>query len=505
MTQYLLGLDAGNTMTKVVLFDLQGREVESVRRRNPILFPAPGHTERDPQAMWDDLCSAVRELLALGGVSPEQIAAVSVSGYGAGLYLVDAHGRAIRPGIMSTDSRVTDLLAVWDRTGLGHRNGLRIQQRLWTGQTAPLLAWLSACEPEAVAASHAILFCKDYLRAQLCGDISTDLTDAGIAGLLDVATGSYPHGFYQELGLSDWQAKLPTVGACTDIVGEVSSAAAQATGLRPGTPVVRGLVDVCAAALASGVRDPSQLSVIAGTFSISSTLHATPRLDTLPLLQTAYPVGGYFLASEGSATSASNFEWYCKSILGPEAATHAAGLGKSIYEVCGERVSQVMDRANDILFFPFLFGGPSGAPAGLLGLKAEHDGADVLRAIFEGIVFSHKLDTDALLSGADSAKVSSIRLAGGAVNSSVWCQMFADILGLPVEVTEGNEVGARGTAICAAVAMGLYANLGEAMKHMVRVTRVYEPHPKRQAAYARKFKAFQQLAQALPGLYGTHD
>lgn len=83
--------------------------------------------------------------------------------------------------------------------------------------------------------------------------------------------------------------------------------------------------------------------------------------------------------------------------------------------------------------------------------------------------------------------------------------MFADILGLPVEVTEGNEVGARGTAICAAVAMGLYANLGEAMKHMVRVTRVYEPHPKRQAAYARKFKAFQQLAQALPGLYGTHD
>lgn len=505
MTQYLLGLDAGNTMTKVVLFDMQGREVLSVRRRNPILFPAPNHTERDPQAMWDDLCVAVRELLEQGAVSPDLIAAVSVSGYGAGLYLVDANGRAIRPGIMSTDSRVADLLAVWERAGFGHRSGLCTQQRLWHGQSAPLLAWLSAHEPEVLATSHAILFCKDYLRAQLCGDISTDPTDAGISGLLNVAAGSYPHEFHQELGLSAWQSKLPPVGASTDIVGSVSAVAAQATGLRTGTPVVRGLVDVCAATLASGVIDPSQLGVIAGTFSISSTLHSAPRMDRVPLLQSAYPVGGYFLASEGSATSASNFEWYCKSILGPEAATYAASLGKSIYEVCGERVKHVMDRPNDILFFPFLFGGPSGAPAGLLGLKAEHDGADVLRAIFEGIVFSHKLDTEALLSGADSAKVTSIRLAGGAVNSSVWCQMFADILGLPVEVTEGNEVGARGTAICAAVAIGIYANLEEAMKHMVRIAHVYEPNPNRQPAYAKKFKAFRQLAQALPELCKSNE
>jgi L-xylulokinase len=134
MTQYLLGLDAGNTMTKVVLFDVEGREIMAVRRRNPILFPAPDHTERDPQAMWDDLCEAVRELLQEGNVSPESIAAVSVSGYGAGLYLVDAFGRAVRPGIMSTDSRVTQLLSEWEAAGLGDRSGQCTQQRLWNGQ-----------------------------------------------------------------------------------------------------------------------------------------------------------------------------------------------------------------------------------------------------------------------------------------------------------------------------------------------------------------------------------
>jgi len=501
MTKYLLGLDAGSTMTKAVLFDFQGNEIGTARRRNPILFPAPGHTERCPQTMWRDVGEAIQEVLQTLAIDAGDIAAVSVSGYGAGLYLVDRHGQAVRPGIMSTDARSTDVLAHWARDGLSQRNGVRTQQRLWAGQPAGLLHWLARHEPAVVDATHSVLFCKDYLRAQLCGDLSTDVTDAGVGGLIDVVHACYPEAFYDELGLGAWRDKLPRIGACDEVVGKVSAQAAVQTGLRAGTPVVRGMVDVCAAAIASGVARPGQLSVIAGTFSINSTLHAAPRLDTLPLLQMAYPVGELFLATEGSPTSASNFEWYCKSILGPEAVEAAALRGQSIYDVCGERVGQVLQRPNDILFLPFLFGGPSGAPAGFLGLRAEHDGADVVRAIFEGIVFAHKLDIDALLSGSDRAQVQSIRLAGGAARSPVWSQMFADVLGLPVEVTQGGEVGARGTAMCAAVALGLHADFSSAMTHMVRVERAYQPDPARHAAYARKFERFALVARTLAPLW----
>ena len=500
MTEFLLGVDAGNTMTKVVLFDPSGVEIGVARRRNPICFPAPGHTERDPVLMWRDVCDAIRELLQQTGVDAEAIRAVSVSGYGAGLYLVDAAGQPVRPGIMSTDTRASALLDEWTLDGRAARNATRIQQRLWAGQPAALLAWLSVNEPKVLEKTHRVLLCKDFLRAQFCDDLSTDETDAGIAGLVDVPSGLYPDAFFRDLGLEGWRDRLPAVGRSADVVGEVTAAASDACGLRAGTPVVRGMVDVCAAAVASGVSRPDQLSVIAGTFSINSTLHQGPRLDTLPFLQLAYPVGGYCLATEGSATSASNFEWYCKSILGPEAVEAAASRGRSIYDVCGERIGTVLSRRNDILFFPFLFGGPQGAPAGFIGLKAEHDGADVVRAIFEGIVFAHKLDIDVLLAGADRAPVRSIRLSGGAARSKVWAQMFADVLGLPVEVTRGGEVGARGTAMCAAVALGMQPDFGSAIAAMVQVEYLYMPDAARHATYAAKFEVFRRTMRALTTL-----
>lgn len=501
MAEYVVGLDAGSTMTKAVLFDRQGRELGSERRRNPIQFPAPGHTERDAPRMWRDAADAVNSLLEKTGVRAGDIAAIATCGYGAGLYLVDARGHTVRPGIMSTDARAQGLLREWTSDGRADAAGRCVQQRLWTGQPAPLLGWLQRHEPDSLRRTHRIVFCKDYLRAQLCGDVSTDPTDAGLGGLIDVTTGEYPAEFYERLGLDAWRDKLPPIGASTAVAGRVSEAAAELTGLLAGTPVVRGVVDVVSAALASGVADPTQLSVVAGTFSINSSLHPAPRLDTLPMLQMPYPVGGYSLATEGAPTSASNFEWYCKAILGPVLAAAAESTGHTIYEVCGDRVASAMDRPNDILFFPFLFGGPGGAPAGFVGLQALHDGADIVRAIFEGIAFAHRLDVDALRGGRDAAPLQTIRLTGGAARNPLWAQMFADVLGLPVELTDGSELGARGTAMAAAIGIGWHADWTHAQREMVRVVRRLEPQPDRQAAYERKYRRFQRHAQALAALH----
>lgn len=500
MSEYVLGIDAGSTMTKAALFDASGQEQGCERRYNPILFPQPGHTERDPERLWRDTASAIQDLLRTTGIARESVAAVALSGYGAGLYLVDEDRHAVRPGIMSTDARAGTVLERWERMGLTSRNAVRIRQRLWSGQPPALMAWLGEHEPDSVRRAKHVLFCKDYLRLRLCGDISTDPTDAGVGGLVQVPGDEHPDAFFEELGLEQWRDKLPVIRPATQIAGEITREAAEATGLRAGTPVVRGVVDVVASALASGVRDPSQLSVVAGTFSINSSLHSKPRLNTIPFLQTAYPVGNYCLATEGSATSASNFEWYCKSILGPATAQAAAASGRSIYEHCSEPVAATMERPNDILFFPFLFGGPGGAPAGFIGLQAAHEGADVVRAIFEGIVFAHKLDIDALLVGEDRADVQSIRLVGGASRNAVWAQMFSDVLGLPVEICDCAETGARGTAMCAAVAIGWHADMETAMRRMVQVVAVHEPRADRQERYARKFERFSRVTRALAGL-----
>lgn len=500
MTSYLLGLDAGNTMTKAVLFDLQGKEIGAERRRNPIRFSAPGHTERDADRMWQDAAEAIRSLLQNTGVSPSDVAAISTSGYGAGLYLVDERGNPTRPGIMSTDSRANSVIEEWVRDRVSQENELRVQQRLWSGQPAPLLSWLSAREPSVCQRTHRILFCKDFLRGKLCGVFDTDPTDAGIAGLSDVTRQCYDPAFFESLGIDAWVGKLPEIAPSTAIAGKVTATAAGLTGLLEGTPVVRGVVDVVAAAIASGVRSPDQMSVVAGTFSINSSLHVSPRIDKLPLLQSPYPIDGLYLATEGSPTSASNFEWYCKSVLGPVVAAAAEDSGRTIYESLSSRVQSAMDRPNNILFMPFLFGGPNSAPAGFIGLEAAHNSADIVRAIFEGIAFAHRLDIEALKAGRDVAPVESIRLTGGAARSQPWAQIFADVLGLPVEITGCSELGALGTVMAASVGLGEYESWGSAIDNMVHVTQHIEPRPEWQSVYERKFNRFKDHVNALSAL-----
>ncbi|MBE7211059.1 MAG: carbohydrate kinase, partial [Gluconacetobacter diazotrophicus] len=398
-----IGIDAGGTMTKAALFDETGTELACARKPNTMLFPAPGHTERDPDRMWQAACAAIRAVLDESGTDPADVLAVATTGYGSGLYLVDDELRPVRPGIVSTDSRAAALVAGWEADGTATACAPLVQQRFWAGQAAPLLAWLAREEPEVIARTRSVLWCKDFLRARLCGEISTDPTDAGIAGLIDVTTGQYATDLFAPIGMGAWADKLPPIGPSSEVCGTVTPEAARLCGLRAGTPVVRGVVDVAAASLASGMADPSTLTVVAGTFSINQTLHATPRTSTWPFLQCAYPVGNSFLATEGAPTSAGNLEWFCRVMLDAEA-ERAAARGKTIYEVCEHLVGDALSRRSDILFFPFLFGGgPRNAPAGIVGLTASGSLSDVVGAIYEGIAFAHRLDIDRLLSGPDAA------------------------------------------------------------------------------------------------------
>lgn len=493
MKERVIGIDAGGTMTKAALFDLDGVEQACARRPNQMLFPAPGHTERDPNRMWRMAAEAIREVLEVSGTDPSDVAAVSVAGYGSGLYLIDTDGNPVRNGIVSTDGRTAGMLDEWKRTGLYDAAGAAVQQRLFTGHSAALIPWLDRNEPGLFERTHAVAFCKDFLRGRLTGDYSTDPSDGGIAGLIDVEHGAWSEPYFEMTGIARWLDRMPEIRPSQEIVGGVTEAAARLTGLRAGTPVVRGAVDVSAAAIASGVLDPGQLSVVAGTFSINSTLHDRPRLSILPFIQSPYPLGG-FIATEGAATSASNLEWFIRNVLDGEAA-RAEQAGRSIYDVCNDLITASLERDNDILFFPFLFGGPGGAPAGLLGLRAADTLGDVLRAIFEGIVYAHKQDIDRLLTGHDAAAPSVVRLAGGASRSPLWAQMFADALEMPVEVPAGSELGAQGVAILAAAAIGAYPDLATAARSMTRVARRFEPRPER--SHARKYARYAAAADAL--------
>lgn len=502
MRERLIGIDAGGTMTKVVLFDVKGNELACERRPNIMLLPNEGWTERDADGMWRATCESLQALLEKTGTNPADIVAVTPSGYGGGAYFIDAAGNPIRNGLVSTDTRSIPLIERWKRTGLAAEVSSHIQQQVWPGQTFPIMAWFQENAPEIMARTAHMLPCKDFLRMRLCGDISTDPTDGGCAGIINVTKGDISREAFEAAGMLGWLDKLPPVRHSVEVVGMVSAAAAVLTGLRAGTPVVRGVYDVVGCSLASGAVSSNELAAVAGTFSIHSTVHRTPSLAPLPTIQTPYPVDGQVLATTATPTSASNLEWLCKTMLSAEA-QRAFLEGRSIYDVCNDLVAEVIGRPNGILFFPFLYDGPRGAPGGFLGLRAGARLADIVRAVYEGVVFAHRYDMNYLLTGPDAADPKVIRLAGGPSRSPVWAQMFADGLGLPVEIANGSEFGAKGAAICAAVATGIYPDVTTAISNMVRVEQRLEPDAARAGVLSHKYRAYLAAIDVVADLWSA--
>src|SRR5690606_472179 len=139
---YLLGLDAGNTVIKAVLFDAaDGRELAVAARDGHAKLPAPGHVERGLNELWENAVGVIGDCIAQAGISARDIRAIGCAGHGNGLYGL---GRAGEPliGTQSLDTRGSDLVAEWSREAVGERAYPISRQKPWSAQTPTLLAWV---------------------------------------------------------------------------------------------------------------------------------------------------------------------------------------------------------------------------------------------------------------------------------------------------------------------------------------------------------------------------
>ena len=176
-------------------------------------------------------------------------------------------------------------------------------------------------------------------------------------------------------------------------------------------------------------------------------------------------------------------------------------VGKSIYEQCNDLVASLSPEDSQITFLPFLYGSnvESDAKACFLGLRGWHHKAHILRALYEGVVFSHKMHIGKLLAHREMPKVA--RITGGAARSEVWCQIFADVLQIPIEITSGTELGTLGAAMCAGVATGHFPSLESAAENMVHVVRTILPNPENKAVYEKKYDTYTKTLETLTPLW----
>ena len=281
------------------------------------------------------------------------------------------------------------------------------------------------------------------------------------------------------------------------MIGQVTSAAAQETGLAVGTPVVGGLFDVDASAIGAGAINVNQACLVAWAVGASTRLlPRNPIVDPSLFMTTLFAEPGLFLTIEGSATSATNLEWFVNQCCGDERA-EAKRRGISVYEVCNEEVASLPPGSTNIIFHPFLYGSnvqPT-ARAGFYGVAGWHTRAHLLRALYEGVVFGHLNHIEKLRKAG--GQINTARLAGGGSRSAVWSQMFADTIQVPMEVSDGNELGARGAALSAGIGAGIYRDYAEAVQEAVSVVRVHEPIPANTPLYLARYAEYERLIKVM--------
>jgi len=490
VSEYVLGIDCGNTAIKAAIFNLSGSEIAVSSTPVETVFSQPGYAESDLALLWQSCTQVIRESLAKANLKGSDIKAIGCSGHGNGLYLLDENKQPTT-AIKSLDSRAETLSKEFQ--GLDTYASLRDlnHQGAWPSQTATLLKWLKINQPETYQRSSTLLFCKDYLNFKLSGRLATDFGDLSASGLFDFQSHSVSAQVLSFFDIYEVADMVPAVFNSEQTIGSVQLSAAESTGLVTGTPVIAGMIDVVASAVGAGSFEHGQASLIAGTWSINQVISNT--LPTANIFMSCVFPGDRYLALECSATSAANLEWFVSEFFQSEKQL-AQGLDKNVFDFCNQLVEKVAVDENLPIYHPYLYGSKDNGHIGanFFGVCGWHNRSHLLYAVYEGIVFGHREHVEKLANF--EIKFDAVVLSGGGSRSAVWCQMFANILNITVKVTPCDEAGARGVAMAAATAVGLFENFDEAVSSMRGEYQSFYPKQEVQPVLLARKNKYQKIS-----------
>ncbi|MFB2551963.1 FGGY-family carbohydrate kinase [Ensifer soli] len=504
MRDILIGIDAGTSVLKSVAFDLEGRQIAAAAIANSYETVGRGGVVQDLARTWADAAATLRDLAGKVENLASRVAAVSVTAQGDGTWLIDRDGEPVGKGWLWLDARAGDIVdrlradpgeaARFARTGSG----------LAACQQGSQLVWMRDHAPEMYAGATTGFHCKDWLYYKLTGKRATDPSEACFT-FGDFRARSYSDEVIGFLGLERLKHLLPEIVDGAREQHALSAEAARATGLLAGTPVVLGYVDVVCTALGAGLYEPGTDTGCSIIGSTGMHMRLAPSADDVHLNadRTGYvmclPVPGAYGQMQTNMAATLNIDWILQ--IAADVMT-AMGTAPKKSDLLG-RIDHWLEQAGDtpLVFHPYISEAGERGPfvdatarASLIGLSVSHGFADMVRAVLEGLA----------LSGRDcyvemGALPKRIRLTGGAARSRSLRRIVGAALGASIQTSEREEAGAAGTAMIAAVSLGIYPSMEACVRDWVTpYQRPAEPHdPVLAERYDRLFPIYRQSRQAL--------
>lgn len=485
-TALVIGIDSSTTACKAIAWNPHGRAVAEGRAAYPLLQPAPAWHEQDAEAWWTGACEALR--VCIGQIDARQLQAIGITHQRESFAPVDVDGRPLRNAILWSDERsraqIGELETRFGRDALHHLTGKPPAMT----QSLPKLLWLLAHEPECVQNAHKIVDVHAFMVHRLTGDFRCSVASADPMGLVDMTQRQWAVDLIEAIGLRASQfAELAEPGT---VLGHVTEAAARATGLPAGLPVVAGAGDGQCAGLGANATTPGRAYLNLGTAIASGVISATYTCSRAFRTLLA-PLPGSYFAEHILRGGVFTIQWFLEHFAADlRAAQHSP---EALLEATASKLSP---GADGLMLVPYWNNvmSPYWDPAAtgiVIGWTGAHGRAHLYRAILEGIAFEQRLVGDAMMVAVGQPFSEYVTMGGGS-RSELWCQIIADVTGVPVLRSTSTEATCLGAGMLAATAAGWYADLHTAAHAMSATAARFTPEPATQARYDRLYREVYQ-------------
>lgn len=491
---HLLGIDIGTSGSSGAIVDGDLNVVATAEVTHETSFPRPGWAEHDADDVWwRDFKRLSRDLLKRVDIEPAEIAGIGVSALHTNMLPLDENGTPLRPAILyGVDTRTREEIEILnDRIG-EDRIFEVCGNRLTFQSVGPKLLWYKRNEPENFQRTESVLDATGYVVYRLTDNETIDHANASFFHpLYDLSEREWNDEMFEAAKLS--RDLLPEPQWASEVAGSVTAAAAEATGLDEGTPVVVGTGDSIASLVGvAAVEDRDAIFMYGTTGVIYTTLESdvrTPKLWSFPhCLEDKYVLGG------GMATAGAIVRWF-KNEFGYEERQRAAESGDDPYELLDQKAAQVPPGSEGLVMLPYFSGertpmNDDAARGMFAGLTLSHTKAHLYRAVLEGVGYGFRHHLDAMAeAGVDLETVTAI---GGGARSPLWRRIVSDITGVTQEYVT-NPVGSPlGDAYLAGLGTGVFDDL-DAIRQKTSVTDRTTPDAERTPTYDEYYSVYQDL------------
>jgi len=502
--ELLLALDAGTGSCRAVLFALDGTQVGMAQREwaHAGLPGVPGSQVFDTETNWRLIAECVRQVLAESRVETSAIRALSTTSMREGFVLYDKSGRELW-ACPNVDSRAGTEAADLVERGLAET--IYRQGGDWVAITAPArLLWIQKHERELFGKVAHLTMLADWITQKLTGEFVTDPSIGSSSGMFDLASRGWSNDVIDICGMR--ADVFPSVLAPGTKAGVISAAAAAATGLRAGTPVVVGGADTQLGLVGIGVVETGRFAVIGGTFWQQTIGLSEAKIDPKARLRTlCHALPDQWMMEGIGFYCGLSMRWFRDAFCDLEK-LEAERTGVDAYALMERAAMGVPPGSNDVIGIlsnlmmasRWIHASPAFVQFNM-GDPAHSGKKECIRAIEEAaayVSFGHMQ----VIEEITGLSIDHVVFTGGASKGRLWQRVLADVLGVPVRVPSVKESTALGAAMFAGIGAGVFPDVDTAARKVVSFEKTVDPDPETHSRYRELYENWIRVYDAQLGL-----